>query len=181
MLALLFSIADVTYAVTCDRVREIVAVPKLKPVPHAPPHFVGVFNYRGRIVPVADLRALVQGEPCRRRLSTRIILADAPGEPGEPGRRGRPRIYGLMAERVTETLRLPTPEAGEPAVSLPDAPYLGGIITKDGEMIQFVDLDRLPGALGMLPAPAAVLPDSSRPDSHRASSPVPPARSFDAD
>jgi chemotaxis-related protein WspB len=174
MLALLFSIADVTYAVTCNRVREIVAMPTLKPVPHAPPHFVGVFNYRGRIVPVADLRTLVQGEPCRRRLSTRIILADAPGEGGQSG---RPRIYGLMAERVTETLRLPTPEAGETAVSLPDAPYLGGIIAKDGEMIQFVDLDRLPGALGMLPAPAAALPNPRRDPAF----PAPPARSIDTD
>ncbi|MFW6240510.1 MAG: chemotaxis protein CheW [Thermodesulfobacteriota bacterium] len=155
MLVLLFSIADVTYAATCDRVREIVAMPRLKPVPHAPPHFVGVFNYRGRIVPVVDLCMLVRGQPCRRRLSTRIILADAPGE------KDRPQVYGLMAERVTETLRLPGPDAREPSVFLPDAPYLGGIMTKDGEMIQFVDLDRLPESLGVLPARAAALPERS--------------------
>ncbi len=173
MLVLLFSIADVTYAVTCDRVREIVPMPTLKPVPHAPPHFMGVFNYRGRIVPVADLCLLVQGRPCRRRLSTRIILADAPGE---PGKEDRPRIYGLMAERVTETLRAPSPQAGESAVSLPDAPYLGGIFMKDGEMIQFVDLDRLPDALGVLPASAAALPHP-----RRGPAPASPARSIDPD
>lgn len=155
MLALLFSIGDVAYAVACDRVREIVPMPTLKPVPHAPDHFVGVFNYRGRIVPVVDLRRLVQGDSCRPRFSTRIILAEAPGGSGEP------RLYGIMAERVTETVRAPGREALAPAVHLRDAPYLGGIMTKDGEMIQFVDLDRLPEVLGVLPEAAPSLPARS--------------------
>lgn len=155
MLALLFSIADVTYAVLCDRVREIVPLPELKPVPHAPAHFAGVFNYRGRIVPVADLCRMVRGKSCRPRLSTRIILVD------DPGRAPAGRTYGLMAERVTETLRIPDRKALDPAVRLPDAPYLGGILTKDGEMIQFIDLDRLPDALGILPEAAAALPARS--------------------
>ena len=148
MLALLFSIGEVPYAVACDRVREIVPVPELKPIPRAPAPFVGVFNYRGRIVPVVDLCRLIRGDSCRLRLSTRIILAEAPAV----GFRGgdAPRIYGLLAERVTETVRAPDRESLEPAVRLRKAPYLGAIMMKDGEMIQWIDLDRLPDALDFL-------------------------------
>lgn len=155
MLALLFSIGDVAYAVMCDRVREIVPMPELKPLPQAPPHFAGVFNYRGQIVPVVDLCKMVRGESCRARLSTRIILVEDPTAPASG------RIFGLMAEQVTETLRMADRKALDPTVRLPDAPYLGGILTKDGNMIQFIDLDRLPKALGVLPDPDAALPARS--------------------
>lgn len=155
MLALLFSIGDVAYAVLCDRIREIVPMPELKPLPQAPPHFAGVFNYRGQIVPVVDLCRMVRGASCRARLSTRIILVEDPTAP-ESG-----RIFGLTAEQVTETLRIPDRRALDPAVRLPDAPYLGGILTKDGEMIQFIDLERLPNALGVLPDAATALPARS--------------------
>ncbi|GBC63405.1 chemotaxis protein CheW [Desulfonema ishimotonii] len=146
MLALLFYLGDVMHTIACERVREIVPMMTLRAVSHAPDFFAGFFSYRGGIVPVIDLRRLVQGKPCHMRLSTRIILADYAGA-------GHPNfLLGLMAERVTETIRIPAHEVVPPPLTLADTPYLGGIVMVSGEMIQHLELDRLPDCIGCLPA-----------------------------
>ncbi len=43
------------YALAARAVREIVWLPELSPIEELPAHFVGVFNLRGKVVPVMDL------------------------------------------------------------------------------------------------------------------------------
>ncbi len=143
MLVLYFYLGDVMYAVKCTKVREIAPMVELKEVPHAPEYFVGLFNYRGMIVPVVDLRQLIQGQACQDRLSTRIILVDYKAQDGNPA------ILGLRAERVTEAL-MKSEEAFIPSsVDLQDAPYLGAVLMEGDSMIQFIDLERLPASLNL--------------------------------
>ena len=145
MLVLLFFIEDVMYTIKCENVREIVPIVKLKKVPHTPDFFSGYFNYRGIIVPVIDLCQLIQGRQCRMRLSTRIILVNYTGKDN------RSHIIGLMAERVTETVRKPKEAFISPIIRSQDAPYLGGIVMEEGEMIQYIDLEMLPDCINFLP------------------------------
>lgn len=145
MLILLFYIGEVMYTVKCERVREIAPMVMLKEVPHTPDFFAGYFNYRGDIVPVIDLCQLVQGQPCRMRLSTRIILVDYAGKNGET------HILGLVAERVTETVRKPDNIFVAPGIRSDYAPYLGGIVREKNKMIQYIDLDQLPNCISFLP------------------------------
>src|SRR6185295_5063176 len=44
-----------TFGVSIDRVREIVMVPEITPVPESGPFVRGIINLRGRILPVLDL------------------------------------------------------------------------------------------------------------------------------
>jgi len=145
MLVLLFFIGDVMYTIKCDNVREIAPMVKLKSVPHTPDFFAGYFNYRGSIVPVIDLCQLIQGIPCRMRMSTRIILVDY------PGKENISNIIGLMAERVTETVRKPKESFILPNIRSKDAPYLGGIVMEENEMIQYIDLEKLPNCINFMP------------------------------
>jgi chemotaxis-related protein WspB len=145
MLALLFYVKDVMYTVKCDQIREIAPMVHLKEVPHSPPFFAGYFNFRGRIIPVIDLSQLIAGEPCEIRLSTRIILADY------PSRKRDGHILGLMAERVTETLRKPEAAFVPPSIRSKTAPYLGGIVMDEDRMIQYLELPRLPDCIDFLP------------------------------
>jgi len=147
MLALLFYVKDVMYTVKCDQIREIAPMVHLKEVPHSPPFFAGYFNFRGRIIPVIDLTQLIAGEPCRIRLSTRIILADY------PSRKREGHILGLMAERVTETFRKPEDAFVPPSIRSKTDPYLGGIVMDEGRMIQYLELPRLPDCIDFLPEP----------------------------
>lgn len=146
MLVLLFYLGDTMYTMKCDRVREVAPIVTLKEVPHSPDYVAGLFNYRGVIVPVIDLRRLIQGKPCEMRMSTRIILVDYVKEDNTP------YILGLMAERVTETARRDETAFVAPGLQLEEAPYLGGLMMQEKEMIQYVDLDLLPESFQFLPA-----------------------------
>ena len=145
MLVLLFYLGDTMYTMKCEKVREVAPMVKLKEVPHTPDYFAGLFNYRGIVVPVIDLRCLIQNQPCKMRLSTRIILVDyLKGD-------HTPYIIGLMAERVTEAVRKSEDAFVSHGLSMNDAPYLGGFVMEDREMIQYLDLDLLPEKFDFLP------------------------------
>jgi len=145
MLVLLFYLGDIMYAISCEKIREIVPVTTLKTVPGAPEFFAGFFNYRGEIVPVLDLCRLIRDQGCVMRLSTRIILADYHGQDG------RSHILGLMAERVTETIKKEPGSLISPSVQLKEALYLDKIIMEKGSMIQHINLDLLPDCIAFLP------------------------------
>ena len=145
MLVLLFYLGNTMYTMKCEKVREVAPMVKLKEVPHAPDYFAGLFNYRGVIVPVIDLRRLIQGHPCEIRLSTRIILVDYVRDDNTP------YIIGFMAERITEAVRKSEDAFVSPGVSMQEAPYLGGFVMENKEMIQYIDLDLLPESFRFLP------------------------------
>lgn len=50
------SLAGESYGVSILKVREIIRMQKITPVPQMPAHVKGVINLRGRVVPVIDLR-----------------------------------------------------------------------------------------------------------------------------
>jgi chemotaxis-related protein WspB len=147
MLILLFYLGDAMYGINCEKIREICPLVKLEKIPHAPEYFAGLFKYRGDIVPVIDLRRLIQDKPCDMRLSTRIILVDFENEDG------RAYVVGFMAERVTETIRQAKEDFVSSGVNLGGAPFLGGIFMENEHMVQIIDLDRLPESFKLLPMP----------------------------
>ena len=81
------------HAIDVARVVEVVPRINLRRLPHAPCFLAGVFDYRGKVVPVVDLGVLLGSESCRDQLSTRIILVNshpaAPSQPGQPGEADR--------------------------------------------------------------------------------------------
>jgi purine-binding chemotaxis protein CheW len=53
---LTFQVGDEEYGVEILRVREIIGMQPITPVPGSPPHLVGVINLRGNIIPVMSMR-----------------------------------------------------------------------------------------------------------------------------
>lgn len=98
MLLLLFYLSDELYAIDSSQVVEVIPKVILRKLYHAPDYVAGLFNYRGKILPVIDLPLLIQGNPCRLCLSTRIIIVEYPGKLEAKG------YLGLMAEQITDTL-----------------------------------------------------------------------------
>jgi len=134
---LLFYVGVDLYALDTSQVAEIIPRVILRKVHHVPDYVVGVFNYRGGIVPVIDLCHLIQGKPSRSYLSTRIIMVNY------VGKEQTKRHLGLMAERVTETLNKPDTELMDTGTQLDEASYLGGMIMDDKRMIQLIRLENL--------------------------------------
>lgn len=135
MLLLTFRIREALYALDASGVVEV--TPRVEPraVPHSPPYLVGVFNYRGVIVPAVDLGILLDAGPCRSRLSTRIILA---GDPDSPE-----RLVGLIAESVSDVQSLPKDAASFPPIQRAEAPYLGAVVQLGDELVQLIVVERL--------------------------------------
>ena len=137
MLTLLFTLGDQRYGIPSDSLLEIIPVVKLRKIPHVPAHVAGLLNYRGTVVPVIDLCQLTDKRPCRRLLSTRIIVSKHRRDDVE-------RPLGLMAERVTETIRLEEEELDDPGLRLDEAPFLGKVsVPSEALSLQLVEIDRL--------------------------------------
>ncbi len=139
MLQVLFQIGSDRYALDSRQVVEIVPRVRFKEVPGAPDYVRGLFEYRGRIVPVIDLCRLVGKPAAPDLMSSRIMLVNY------PDRRGGAQVLGLLAENVTDTVR-PSPGASQPAaVAAPAAEFLGPVAATDAGLVQEVRVaDLLP-------------------------------------
>jgi chemotaxis-related protein WspB len=136
MLLLTFRTGESLYAVEGRQVVEVIPRVGLRPIPHAPPHLLGLLSYRGQVVPVVDFGAVVGGSPGRPSLNTRIILVEFPAGPGS-------RRIGVVAENVTEVVRGEKGTLVVPDMSLADAPYLGPVYRFEDRLIQVVKPGRL--------------------------------------
>ncbi|MCK8601653.1 chemotaxis protein CheW [Desulfoferrobacter suflitae] len=130
MLLLIFFVGKERYGIDSRKVVEVVPVVNCKPVPHAPSHVAGLLSYRGDIVPVVDLSALIGGAPARHLLSTRVILVKYVGADANE------HILGLLAERVTETLKCREEDFKSPGFVASAGRYLGDLYIDGEGMIQ---------------------------------------------
>lgn len=137
MLLVLFQLGNDQYALDSSRVIKIIPMVILKPVSSSASPIVGVFNYGGKLVPVIDLRELIQRKPCERLLSTRIILV----KPPEDGNNAS--ILGLMAEKVTDTITKNQQDFTASEFQDINSLYLGDMIHDDQGMIQYLRLEHL--------------------------------------
>ncbi|WP_253274528.1 chemotaxis protein CheW [Nostoc sp. PCC 7107] len=134
---LLFKIGNERYAITSQEVIEVLPMVLLKTLPHTPEHIAGVFNYRGRIVPVLDLCQLIRSKPCSNNLSTRIILVNyCRGNHTQ-------NVLGLMAEQVVETLHKSESELVDSHIHIDAAPYLGKILLDKQGIIHCIQIENL--------------------------------------
>jgi chemotaxis-related protein WspB len=137
MLFLLFQLGQDRYALEASRVVEVLPLLTMKRLPQAPRGVVGIFNYRGQPVPAIDLSELTLGQPASERLSTRIIVMrylDAAGAT---------HLFGLVAERATETLRRDAREFVQAGLKIGAAPYLGPVLMDSQGPIQWINEQRL--------------------------------------
>ena len=149
MLMLLFHLGQRQYASPAQEVVEVTPQVELEPIAKAPGYIRGLFDYRGQNVPVVDLRQLIHNRHCDDSLTTRVILVRFTMSCGGT------RTLGLLAERVTETVRINAGDLSDTGVRLPETPYLGQAARHEGGLIQKVKVnDLLPEAVQVLLFPA---------------------------
>jgi purine-binding chemotaxis protein CheW len=73
---LTFSLAGEEYGLEILRVREIMGMMDITPVPRTPAFVMGVINLRGKVIPVTDLRRKFNMPPSERTPLTCIIVVD---------------------------------------------------------------------------------------------------------
>ena len=108
---LTFSLGSEGYGVSILKVKEIIGMMDITPVPRTPEFIKGVINLRGRIIPVMDLRVKFGMEAQEYDERTCIIVA-------EVVIKGAQKLLGVVVDMVSEVVTVadeqiePPPEYG---------------------------------------------------------------------
>ncbi|WP_412178963.1 chemotaxis protein CheW [Rhizobium sp. TRM95796] len=109
---LTYDIAGETLAIEAIRVREILDLVPETPVPGARPYVASVINFRGRVIPLADITLAFGMEPSKTTNDTRIIVMELNLELDSA-----PVLIGIRTDKVYEVTTL-TRTASEPPPSV---------------------------------------------------------------
>jgi purine-binding chemotaxis protein CheW len=136
---LTFSLQEETFALEATLVREILDLLPETVVPGAAPLVGSVVNFRGKIIPIADLRLAFALPAAEATLDSRIVVI-------ETEIAGEATQIGIRTDKVHEVATLRQSDSEEP-------PAVGMRWRRD-----FVrELVRTPGAVIVLPDLAAIL------------------------
>lgn len=132
-----FRLASENYGVRISQIQEITKLVKITRVPKAPGYVEGVFNLRGDLIPVIDLRrrfAMPAGEHNDR---TRIMVSEL-----------NQNKAGIIVDEVLEVLQVPARYLEEmPGIVTenPSTAYINGIVKMGERLIMAIDLNNILG------------------------------------
>ena len=146
MLAIVFQINAAHYALSCENVVEVIPRVVLQPLARPVAGVAGLFVYRGNVMPVVDLCAMIGGYACPMRLSSRIVVVRA-GPTLESG-----LLIGLLAEHVTEARRVEAREHAAETFGKPE--FLKQTLLENGQILQMIDTAAMLGSIEAAVPPA---------------------------
>ena len=132
---LTFMLAGESYAVSIQRIKEIIQYGQLTEVPRMPEFIRGVINLRGAVVPVIDLSARFGKIPTVVGRRNCIIIVEV--EMGE-----ETHSVGVMVDAVNAVLEIPTSEI-EPAPSFGAnirTDFIAGMGKIDGKFVIILNI-----------------------------------------
>jgi purine-binding chemotaxis protein CheW len=119
------------YALPIERVREIVRLRPITPVPRVPAAIIGVISLRGEVVEVLDLRVRLGLESRAPHRSSRIIVLH-----GDDG-----TVTGILVDSVRDVLRIPEDQMR--SASGGDQEAVSALLVRGDEFVSLLDLDRV--------------------------------------
>jgi purine-binding chemotaxis protein CheW len=138
---LTFSLAGEEYGIGILKVREIIGMMTVTPVPQTPEFVKGVINLRGKVIPVIDLRLRFGLEATTYTERTCIIVVEIDGDSGSVP-------MGIVVDAVSEVLNIRgadienTPTFG---VKL-NTDFILGMAKTGGGVKILLDIDKVLGA-----------------------------------
>ncbi len=135
---LTFSLAGEEYGIAILKVKEIIGMMPITPVPQSPDFVKGVINLRGRVIPVTDLRLKFGMEPLEYNERTCIIVVEVAGNESTI-------LMGLVVDSVSEVMNIrdediqDTPTFGTQL----NTDYILGMAKMDGGVKILLDIDRV--------------------------------------
>lgn len=128
---LVFSLAGERYAVDTEHVHDVVPLRDVTPLPCTPSFVLGIVNHRGRILPVLDVRKLLDLPGQGISEGARLVAAEAGG-----------MRFGIFADSVSGTACVERHDVAPRSVPTGDdrQTWLRGVT---GDMVSVLDLDAL--------------------------------------
>jgi len=130
-----FSISETLFGIEILAVKEVLPLPQYTRLPNVAAYILGVFNLRGMILPLVDIRYILGIKPKAAESSDMILLIE----------QGKTRI-GIIVERVLDIVNVDESRIELPTRNLSPlfGNYVGGIYKKEGlGTIYLFDTDRL--------------------------------------
>lgn len=152
--ALTFDLGGETFALEAGLVREVLDVLPETAVPGAPAFVGAVINFRGRVVPLVDLRLAFEMDAAPPTIDSRIVVIEHDLD-------GEPTLIGLRADKVHEVTTIDR-AATEPAPSVGMRwrhDFIRLLVRRRGDLIVLPDLEQIFAARGR--ATASVTPISA--------------------
>jgi purine-binding chemotaxis protein CheW len=150
---LTFDLEGETFALDAGLVREVIDLAPETRVPGAAAFVDAVINFRGRVIPLADLRLAFGMGRGEATLDSRIVVIEHEID-------GQPMMVGLRADKVHEVTTIPLAETEEaPRVGLRwRADFIRRLAKHGGELVVIPDLAQVFATRGG--ATGAVIPFS---------------------
>ena len=141
---LTFRLGQEEYGVEILRVREIIGLIDITPLPRTPDYVKGVINLRGKIIPVIELRTKFGLPPVEYTEATCVIVVDVEDVDG-----GEQLQMGVIVDTVSEVLDIrqdliePAPRFGS-AASAESIMGMGKVETGETtKVVILLDIDRV--------------------------------------
>ncbi len=131
---LTFVLGNEQYGIEILKVREIIGIMSITPIPRTPDFIKSVINLRGKVIPVIDLRLKFDMEEIEHTTETCIIVVDVKGI-----------LVGTLVDTVSEVLDIKKDEI-EPAPSFGssiDTDYILGMAKSKDSVKILLDINRV--------------------------------------
>jgi chemotaxis signal transduction protein len=138
--ACLFGLGGLRLAVDVRNAREVAVFDEITPVPRSPQSLVGVANLRGTVIPVVDIRDLLDLPVQRPGRSVRtLVLRDDPLQAAVV-------VDAVLGLEPFDEIRPPEPSEAGPAVSARQR-FAVGHVKWGGESVTLLDAPKILEAL----------------------------------
>lgn len=128
-LFLIFTLSEKNYAISAEKVVEILQLPALTVVERLPDYTVGVLNLRGQIISVIDPSKLLGIEQKEYKTDHQVLIVNC-----------NDRTIGIIVHSVNEVVQLDRTQL-EPLPYKPKEKIISGIYKHDNRLVAFFDIN----------------------------------------
>ncbi len=135
---LTFSLDKEQYGIGILKIKEIIGMIPITPVPRTPEYVKGVINLRGKVIPVVDLRQRFSMGVVDSTDRTCIIVVEIESQSGTV-------MMGILVDSVSEVLNIKGEEIEDTPTfgTTVDTDYILGMAKMDGGVKILLDIDRV--------------------------------------
>lgn len=127
-----FNLNDGEYTIPILKVREIISLPPLTKMPQSPPYIEGITNIRGSIIPIVNIKRLLNLDSSEKKGDKVIIIASGK------------TAFGILVDGITGVINI-----DESAIEPPEnvinktSEIIGGVIKLDSRILVLLNQSRL--------------------------------------
>jgi purine-binding chemotaxis protein CheW len=119
-----FIVGEEEFAIPILSIQEIIKPISCTRVPQTPTYILGVFNLRGSVIPLIDLRARFGLTPQKHSEETRFVVMKSGDD-----------VAGFVIDRLTEAIRMPKRDIGPAPETVSEAETMIDGVGKQSDRI----------------------------------------------